>query len=99
MVRYRVVVPPELRGFLARLPPTVKRKVHASLRLLEQDPHAGKPLERELAGYRSCPIHPYRIVYRIESPHREVRVVSVAQRREVYDLLVQKLRFSKVTKL
>jgi len=95
VIRYRVIVPSELRDFLVHLSPSIKRKVHASLRLLEQDPRAGKPLERELAGYRSYPIHPYRIVYRVESSHRAVRVVSVAQRREVYDLLVERLRFSK----
>ena len=51
MIRYRVAVQPEHRSRLAHLPPSVKQKLHASLRLLEVDPWAGKPLERELTGY------------------------------------------------
>ncbi len=91
MIRYRVVIQPEHRTRLARLPPSVKQKLRASLRLLEVDPWAGKPLEQELAGYRSYPIHPYRIIYRIESSERLVRLVMVELRREVYDLLLQQL--------
>ena len=92
MIRYRVAIPPELRGLLAHLPPTIKRKLHASLRLLETEPLAGKPLIDELAGYRSYAIRPYRIVYRIEADQRIVRIVVIAPRPEVYDLLRQQLQ-------
>ena len=91
MIRYRVIVSPEHRDLISRLPPSVKKKLHASLRLLEIDPAAGKPLERELTGYRSYPIHPYRVVYRVESSERVVRLVMVAPRREIYDLMLQRL--------
>lgn len=92
MIRYRAIVPPELRTLLVHLPPTIKQKVQAGLRLLETDPFAGKPLERELAGCRSYPIHPHRIVYRMEASQRVVRVVIVAPRREVYDILLKKIQ-------
>ena len=91
MIRYRVVVAAELREFCSRLSPTIKQKLHASLRLLETDPHAGKPLARELTGYWSYSIHPYRVVYRMEASHRIVRIEMVAPRREVYDLLAQQI--------
>ena len=52
---------------------------------------AGKPLEQELTGYRSYPIRPYRVIYWIESSERQVHLVMVELRREVYDLLVQQL--------
>ena len=91
MIRYRVIVPPELREFCAHLSPTIKQKLHASLRLLETDPHAGKLLARELTGYRSYAIHPYRVVYRVKASHRIVRIDMVAPRREVYDLLAQQI--------
>ena len=92
MIRYRVAVPPKLRNQFVHLAPSVKQKLHASLRLLETDPLEGKPLERELTGYRSYPMHPYRIVYRVEPSHRIIRLVLVAPRREVYDLLLRQLR-------
>lgn len=61
------------------------------MRLLEQDPLAGKALERELTGFRSYPIAPYRIVYRIEPPGRTVRILWVGHRKDLYEILVQKL--------
>ena len=81
----------EMRESLSRLAPSVKRKVRSSLRFLEEDPLAGKPLERELAGYRSYPIPPYRIIYRIESSSRVVRIVRIGHRKDVYEILVQKI--------
>ena len=91
MIRYRVIVPPGLKDRAGHLPPTVKQKVRASLRLLEIEPMVGKLLERELAGYWSYPIHPYRVIYQIETSERRVHLVMVELRREVYDLLVQQI--------
>lgn len=93
MIRYRVAIQPEHRERFAHMPPNIKQKLHAGLRLLETDPLAGKPLEQELAGYRSYPIHPYRIVYRIDSSRKVVHLVIVARRREVYDLLIHQMSF------
>ena len=91
MIRHRVVLPQELRDLCSRLSPGIKRKVRESLRLLEQDPVAGKALERELIGFRSYPIPPYRIIYRIEPAGRIVRIIRIGHRRDVYEVLVQKL--------
>ena len=80
-----------MRGIIPHLPPDVKRKAHASLRLLEEDPLAGKLLEGELTGYRSYPIPPYRIIYRVEPSSRVVRIVRIGHRNDVYEVLVQKI--------
>lgn len=96
MIRYRIAGFAELRERLSRMPPSVKRKVRASLRFLEEDPHAGKLLERELTGLRSYPIPPYRIIYRIESPGRIVRVLWVGHRSDVYEVLVEKLNAGEI---
>ncbi len=93
MIRYRVIVPPDLRHRLAHLPPNVKRRVHASLRLLETNPRAGKPLEQELTGYWSYPIRPYRIIYWINGSEHRVHLVMVELRRIVYDLMIHRLPF------
>ncbi len=91
MIRYQVAIQPEHRERLAHLPPNIKQKLRAGLRLLETDPLTGKSLEQELTGYRSYPIHPYRIVYRIDFSRKIVHLVIVAHRREVYDLLIQQI--------
>ena len=54
---------------------------------LLDDPHrVGKPLQRELIGYHSARRGAYRIVYRIESDSRRVRVVRIEHRSQAYRL-------------
>ena len=91
MIRYRVRLLPELQDTVAHLAPVVKQRLRTCLRLLETDPLAGKPLNRELEGFRSYPIPPYRVVYRLEAPQRVVQVVAVGLRPTVYDLLIEQL--------
>ena len=96
MIRYRVVLLPEVRSACSRLPPSVKRKVRASFRFLESEPLAGKPLERELIGYRSYAIPPHRIIYRVESSTRNIKVFLVEHRKDVYEILIQKLNAGEI---
>ena len=96
MIRYRVVGSAELQGFLSHFPPSVKRKVHASLRFIEENPLAGKPLERELTGYRSFPIPPYRVVYRVEPASRIVRIARIGHRDDIYEILIEKINSGEV---
>ena len=95
MIRYRVILLPEPRAAFSHLPPDIKRKVHASFRLLESEPLAGKSLERELMGYRSYAIPPHRIIYRIDTS-RTVKVFLVEHRRDVYEILVKKLNSGEI---
>lgn len=96
MIRYRVVLSQKLRDSYAHLSPSVKHKIRASLRFLEQEPLAGKTLERELADFRSYPIPPYRIVYKVEAPHHIVRITGIGHRREIYDVLARKINAGEV---
>jgi hypothetical protein len=49
-------VPAEIRNLIRRLHPQLKRKVHAALADILEDPSCGKALKEELAGYWSLPI-------------------------------------------
>jgi mRNA-degrading endonuclease RelE of RelBE toxin-antitoxin system len=52
---------------------------------LVTDPHrVGKPLLRELEGYRSARRGPYRVLYRIDEGHMIVEVFRVDHRADVY---------------
>ncbi len=66
------------------------------MRLFEVDPLVGKALERELVGFRSYPIPPYRIIYRVEPSSRSVRIVRIGHRRDVYEVLVEKINAGEV---
>lgn len=52
--------------------------------LVEQPMVVGKPLQRELAGYRSARRGGYRIVYRIHESEHRIVVVRIEHRSDVY---------------
>lgn len=52
--------------------------------LIEQPTVVGKPLQRELTGYWSARRGSYRIVYRLDETERQVLVVRIDHRSDVY---------------
>lgn len=52
--------------------------------LCDAPTRVGRPLQRELSGYYSARRGAYRVVYRIDSERREVRVVRIEHRADVY---------------
>jgi mRNA interferase RelE/StbE len=72
-----------VRDLLRHLHPDLKRKVRAALNDILDDPACGKPLERELEGYRSLPIGRYRIIYRPDGAGAEI--VAIGPRRIIYE--------------
>jgi len=46
-------------------------------------PGEGKPLQRELEGYKSFRIGKFRIIYRVTT--KEIEVVAVGPRRTIYE--------------
>ena len=57
---------------------------------------AGKSLERELVGFHSYAIPPHRIVYKVDAFHRIVGIKGVGHRRDIYDVLVEKLNSGEI---
>jgi mRNA interferase RelE/StbE len=56
------------------------------------EPHAGKKLERELAGYLSLRAKRYRIIYRVDEDARAVEIHYVGPRRDIYEVFAQEVR-------
>jgi mRNA-degrading endonuclease RelE of RelBE toxin-antitoxin system len=52
--------------------------------LVEQPTVVGRPLQRELTGYRSARRGSYRIVYRLDEDEHRVVVVMIEHRSDVY---------------
>jgi mRNA-degrading endonuclease RelE of RelBE toxin-antitoxin system len=79
-------------GELDLLPKDVRRK---AIRKLRDNPEAGKPLVRELAGCRSLRAQgsENRIVYRYHPDEDLVEVIAIERRRdnEVYDEAAKRL--------
>ena len=52
--------------------------------LQDEPTRVGKPLQRELSGYWSARRGAYRIVYALDEERREIRVVRIDHRSDVY---------------
>lgn len=81
-----VLTPPAQRAIAERLPEPVATAVIDFLTTtLVANPHrVGKALREELAGVWSARRGTYRVLYRINEARREVVVLRVEHRRDVY---------------
>lgn len=86
MTSWKLVVAPSAERSLAQLPEKVAPAIVEFMvgPLLENPHRVGKPLVRELAGYRAARRGAYRIVYRIVEESSRVEVVRVDHRSRVY---------------
>ena len=83
---WELVVAPSAERALARVSERVAAAIVEFMLgpLLDEPTLVGKPLRRELAGYRSARRGSYRVVYRLDEESREVRVVRIEHRSDIY---------------
>ena len=83
---YRIVIAPRARGMLKAITDRrVREKLASVIDSLESDPELrGKPLDDDLAGYRSIRAvgQRYRIIYRVERSIVTVVIVAAGIRKE-----------------
>lgn len=81
-----VLTPPAVRAVQAGLPEHVAAAVIEFMTgpLVENPHRVGKELRRELTGVWSARRGTYRVLYRIDDEAREVVVVRIDHRRDVY---------------
>lgn len=86
MSDWQLVVAAPAERALARLPESVAAAVVEFMLgpLLDDPVRVGKPLQRELEGYRSARRGAYRVVYRVEDANDRVVVVRIEHRADVY---------------
>jgi mRNA-degrading endonuclease RelE of RelBE toxin-antitoxin system len=73
----------EISTYIRTLHPALKKRIHNALEQIRMQPGEGKPLQRELAGYRSFKIGKFRIIYRASM--KEIEIVAVGPRRTIYE--------------
>jgi mRNA-degrading endonuclease RelE of RelBE toxin-antitoxin system len=61
-----------------KLPKPERNKIEKKLKLLSQDPHAGKKLAGEYAEQRSLRAWPYRILYTITTSSQQEVIIVIA---------------------
>lgn len=81
-----VVTPPAARAIAEQLPESVAAAVIEFLTssLVREPRRVGKQLRRELAGILSARRGTYRVLYRIREDRREVIVLRIEHRSDVY---------------
>lgn len=81
-----VLTPPAVRAIRSGLPEAVAAAVIEFLTGAVVDhPHrVGKPLRGELTGIHSARRGTYRVLYRINDERREVVILRIDQRKDVY---------------
>ena len=80
-----VVAPPAARALAEGLPEAVATAVIEFLTTaLVRERRVGKPLKRELTGVHSARRGTYRVLYRINDERREVIVLRIEHRSDVY---------------
>lgn len=84
---YSLDIGGETRSLISHLPPSRKQKVRESLQAIAEDPSQGKPLQEELEELYSYRVGTLRIIYRIDSPLKKVRIITIGPRRTIYEEL------------
>lgn len=84
MSLYRLRVPDQIVLFVRGLHPDIKRKIKGSLKIIANEPNAGKSLKDELEGLRSFRVGKFRIIYRIAEP-KEIQIVAIGPRIRIYE--------------
>jgi mRNA interferase RelE/StbE len=87
----RLNVPAEIAGLIRSLNPDLKKKVKSSLRIILNEPGAGKALKDELAGLMSFRVGKFRIIYRVSSGN-VIDLVAVGPRVRIYEETYRILR-------
>lgn len=80
--RFELEVTPRFSKLLRALSRDAQLRVLCEVRLLEVDPHLGKPLRGDFKGVYSMRIGDYRVLYELAA--RKVVLLTVDHRRHVY---------------
>jgi mRNA interferase RelE/StbE len=85
---FEVILAPEARAFFADADPPLARKLARCFKQLEHDPRRHNNIKRltgALAGRLRFRIGDWRVIYRIDDRARQVYVLLIAHRSEVYE--------------
>ena len=61
-------------------------EVKSKIEELQENPFAGKCLEKELSGYLSIQAKRFRIIYKIRNNDQSVEIHHVGHRKDIYEL-------------
>jgi mRNA interferase RelE/StbE len=85
---FEVILSPEAQAFFAAAQTPLARKLARCFAELEREPRRHNNIKRlsgKLSGLSRYRVGDWRVIYRIDDAARRVFVLSIANRREVYE--------------
>lgn len=75
-----------VREDIPELPVSARQQIKNAIeeRLMVDPVGFGKPLRYSLKGHRRLRVGDYRVVYRIDAPHKTVLIIAIKHRKKVY---------------
>lgn len=84
-MKYNLLLSHKFDRDFSRLEKPLQDRVIGELRILNENPHAGKQLKGKLKDLWSWRVGNYRILYQIQEEKLLVFAISVGHRKHVYD--------------
>jgi mRNA interferase RelE/StbE len=85
-VMYKVVLSRQARRYYSSVDTDTVRRLNDVFEVLESNPRpiASKPLKGELQGFNRVRVGHLRVIYRLDEPSQEVRIVRIGPRGDIY---------------
>jgi mRNA interferase RelE/StbE len=83
----------ETAALIRGMHPELKKKIKSGLKIILEEPHAGKLLRIELTGLRSFRVSRFRIIYRVSE--NDMEIVAIGPRIRIYEETYRLLRKNK----
>jgi mRNA interferase RelE/StbE len=86
-IMYTVEYLESVKEDIRRLPKSVRENIKRAIekKLMLNPIEFGKPLQYSLQGLRRLRVEDYRIIYQINSKSKNILIVKIGHRKEVYD--------------
>lgn len=88
---FKIIYSETSRRQIRKLRPGLKPLVKSRIEQIPSQPHIGRPLERELAGYLSLRAKRYRIIYKIKEDEGIIEFHHIGHRKDIYELFGEML--------
>lgn len=92
MKLHRIFYTQDVVRYLKHLSPQVKPLLKSIIEELGEDPSLGKPLQREMTGYRVLRYKKYRVIYEHNEAMQRIEIIFAGLRKDVYQLFAELLR-------
>lgn len=82
---FEVRISPKAQKQIRQIKKIYQTAILSALEDLEDDPFAGKPLSKDLAGRFSYKIDSYRIIYKVNKEDKVVCILTAGHRATIYE--------------